>query len=207
MEYKSIKLCELKSDMESGSFEGYASTFGNIDLVGDVVLKGAFNGIEGKTIKLLYQHDTDKPIGILSAKQDDIGLFVKGEINLDVQLGREVKSLMKQGALDAMSIGFITSDWDYDNKNVRQLKKLDLKEVSIVTFPANELALITSVKSNRESIKNERDFERTLRDLGFSKKEAVAITLHGFKSVFKQGEPDEDELTIKFLNKISEGIN
>jgi len=146
---------EIKELSEDGSFSGYGSTYGNVDLDRDVIEKGAFSKSLKrkalKSIKLLWQHDTRQPIGVWKKiYEDDKGLVVEGKLILDVEQGREAYALMKAGAIDSMSAGFMVNPnaTEYDSKRkVRIIKEIDLWEVSIVTFPANPKAKIQRVKS------------------------------------------------------------
>jgi hypothetical protein len=165
--------CEFKGidTDEDGSFEGYASVFGNKDLGNDVIKQGAFaNSIKykkPKQIKLLYQHKTDEPIGVIdSLAEDSRGLKIKGRLAMGTQKGREVYELMKMGALDSMSIGYKLSPEDYkysDKLKKRTITNLELMEISMVTFPMNPKAKITKVKlANMDT----RELEEYLRDVG-----------------------------------------
>lgn len=179
-----IKSVSIDSDRNVGIFEGYGSVFGNKDSYGDVVDLGAFkesisqNGLP----VMLWQHNPSDPIGVYTeAREDSKGLYLKGEINLDVQKGKEAYSLIKQGAIKGMSIGFYTELEEYDSANkVRRLKKVNLLEVSLVTFPANKLANVIGWKGDMP--KTEREFEKLLRQLGYGQTQAKAITSAGFKS-------------------------
>ena len=116
---------ELEAD-DDGSFEGYASVFNNKDLGNDVIKQGSFSNTikskKPKQIKLLYQHKTDEPIGVIdSLAEDTRGLKIKGRLAMGTQKGREVFELMKMGALDSMSIGYRLSPDDY--KYSDKLKK------------------------------------------------------------------------------------
>lgn len=177
---------EMKADNEDGAFEGYGAVFNNEDRGGDMVMPGAFAGCLATTpisrIKMLYQHRTDEVLGhYTEIKEDQRGLFVKGQLNLDVQKAREVHSLMKVGALDSMSIGYRTKRSERDEENyTRKLLEVDLWEVSIVTFPMNDAATVSSIKS---APNNERDLEALLRDAGgYSRAQAKAIVAEGFKA-------------------------
>lgn len=175
-----------------GTFEGYGAIFGNKDSVNDIIEKGAFIETLAKDglPALLLQHDSEAVIGkFTEAYEDERGLYMKGEINLDVQRARECYSLLKQGALKGMSIGYNTQDYVYDQTTgIRRLKKLKLLEVSIVTFPANDKAKITGVKFFPKTI---REFENWLREAGgFSKKQAKAVASDGWKAF--DGEHRED---------------
>ena len=143
---------EFKVDAALRRIEGYASTFGNRDLVNDVVVKGAYQNTlakRGDRIKALRDHAA--PIGrIIQAQEDSTGLFVVKQIS-DTPLGNETMTLVADGVLDSMSIGYQTVKADYglhsDGQKARFLRELRLQEVSVVTFPANEAAVITGVKS------------------------------------------------------------
>ena len=180
MQFKNATF-ELKREPDSdGVFEGYASIFGVVDQGMDVVERGAFTKSlgSGRKVKLLWQHDMAQPIGVWDEiKEDERGLFVKGRILKDVQKGKEAMALMRAGAIDSMSIGYRTIEaMDEGNGRVRKLMEVELHEVSLVTFPMLPDAVITDVKS----IKTIREFEKALRDAGFSLTEAKAIAADGF---------------------------
>lgn len=150
---KSFKLKADEQVLETGVFEGYASVFGNVDRVGDMVMAGAFKDTikdNNGYIKLQYNHkDT---IGIATIAEDEKGLRIKASVNLDVQKGREVLSLIKQGAIDKMSFAYDVLDEEkavVNGKQIFKLKELKLYEVSAVDFPANEASEILAVKSDR----------------------------------------------------------
>jgi HK97 family phage prohead protease len=147
---------DLKQVEPDGTFAGYASLFNTEDMGRDIVLPGAFRdslAARGATgIKMLFQHKPDEPIGVWeSLKEDARGLFVRGRLMLDVARAREVLSLMRSGALDGLSIGFRAVTGQRDARTgIRRLAKVDLWEISIVTFPLLPEARIAHVKSARE---------------------------------------------------------
>lgn len=172
-------------EADSGEFEGYGSVFGVVDSYNEVVDKGAF--LESLATygmpKLLLQHSTRNVGGIwLEAKEDERGLWMRGKLNLDVQDSREAYSLLKMGALSGLSIGFRTiEETTNSDTGITHLKKVKLYEVSIVTFPANEAATISAVKSAPDTI---RDFENFLREAGkYSQSEAKLIASKGFNAL------------------------
>lgn len=183
-------------DSATGEFEGYASVFGVKDWYRDVVMPGAFKESlaehkkNGTMPKLLWQHDSHSPIGIFTDMyEDEKGLYAKGKLLLDVTLGREAYTLLKHKAVDAMSIGYSTRRYEIvedetdDMDGVRKLLQVDLWETSLVTFPANESALITNVKGE-ESLPTEREFERWLtREAGFTRSQAITIIRDGYKAL------------------------
>jgi len=147
-----IKKLSFEEHDEYAYFEGYAAVFGNEDLTGDIIEKGAFRKTlsdmkaANKVIPLLYQHDPDKPIGVIrEIYEDNKGLFVKGEINPETEKGKEAYALLKQGALNGLSIGYeVVKSTNRNGKRI--LTEIKLWEISIVTFPANERANIVRVK-------------------------------------------------------------
>lgn len=145
-----------------GVFSGYASLFGTADLSGDLVMPGAFSrslarrGAGG--IRMLYQHDPAEPIGVWTEIREDArGLFVRGRLMADVARGREVASLMRAGALDGLSIGFKTVKARPDRAaGIRRLNEIDLWEISVVTFPMQPDARVSSVKTTGLAAKMRR---------------------------------------------------
>jgi len=144
----------LKAIDSTGCFSGYASVFDVEDNHGDVIFAGAFTNslLEkdfSKEVKLLWQHNANEPIGIFTKiYEDDYGLYVEGKLLLEVERAREAYSLLQNGAVQGLSIGFIVNDFDYAEDGTRIIYEADLWEVSLVTFPANEKAVITEVKSD-----------------------------------------------------------
>ncbi|MFZ4532486.1 MAG: HK97 family phage prohead protease [Alsobacter sp.] len=124
-----------------GHIAGYASLFGVVDLGRDMVLPGAFaaslarRGSAG--IRMLWQHDPAEPIGVwTSLVEDRAGLAVRGRLNLAVARARELDALVRQGAVDGLSIGFRVVAATTDRRSgVRRIARIDLWEVSLVTFP------------------------------------------------------------------------
>ena len=147
---------DIKAISDDGVIEGYASVFGNVDHGGDKVMPGAYVESltrarrEGRTIKMLWNHDPSQPIGIWEDLAEDAkGLWGKGRLVLDVARAREIHALAKAGAVQGLSIGYRTLKSTPEG-NVRLLEKLELYEVSPVTFPMNDLARMTTVKAEDE---------------------------------------------------------
>jgi hypothetical protein len=122
--------------------EGYASLFGRRDQGGDVVRRGAYAAslaalaAGGRRVKMLWQHDPARPIGVWDeVREDERGLWVKGRILAEVAQGREALALVQAGAIDGLSIGYRTVKAERDGAGARVLSELDLWEVSLVTFP------------------------------------------------------------------------
>jgi len=154
-----IQIKEDPANPDSRTVEGWASTFGNKDSYDDIILPGAFAAsLTQRKPKMLYQHNTDQVIGVWdAATETPQGLYVKGRI-LPTALGNDAYTLCQAGAIDSMSIGYTTIDasLDYDS-GIRTLKQLDLWEVSLVTFPANDQARITTVKAMAEDLSAAHD--------------------------------------------------
>jgi HK97 family phage prohead protease len=138
----------------AGSFEGYASLFGAEDQGRDVVMPGAFQASLARagaaSVRMLFQHDPAQPIGAWEVIREDArGLYVRGRLTLDVARGREILALMREGALDGLSIGFRTRKAVRDARSgLRRLYEIDLWEISIVTFPMLPDARISAVKAD-----------------------------------------------------------
>mgnify|MGYP003151389981 FL=1 len=166
-EFKAFRF-DVKDISEEGKFDGYASTFGNIDLGNDIVTRGAFaktistnNGV----VPILDSHDPTNQLGWNeSAEEDSRGLKVRGSLDLNIQKAKERHSLMRSakalGAKMGLSIGYQTIKAEPHNikPDVRVLKEVHLMEYSVVTFPMNPKASVTRVKQidgvNIEDVKN-----------------------------------------------------
>lgn len=187
MEYASFAIENLKAMDEEGArvIEGFGSIFNNVDSHSDIVVAGAFaKSIKKRKPAMLWQHKNDMPIGVWeTVKETPEGLYLKGRI-LDTQAGNDAYVLAKEGAISGLSIGFSTKQYEIDSKaGVRKIKEVELYEVSLVTFPSNEKATITNVKSLPET---EREFEQFLRDAGYSHAAAKTLVAHGFKALSGQ---------------------
>lgn len=192
---------EVKAVEDNGVFEGFGSVFGNVDSYKEIVAPGAFSESlaawksVGRLPPVLWQHRSGEPVGPhLSMEEQAVGLHVKGHLLVDdVQRAKEARALMKAKAVNGLSIGFVTREDSYDRvSGIRTLKKIDLWEVSIVTFPANPAAQISSVKSAIDAIETVRDAEAFLRDAGRLSNAQAAAFISRFKSM--SGQRDSDEL-------------
>lgn len=170
-------LLQIKAAGEDGVIEGYGSVFNVVDSYDDVIAAGAFaaslkaHKAAGTMPAMLWQHEGDEPIGVWTDMAEDArGLRVKGQLCLDTSRGKEAHALLKMGALNGLSIGFMSKQWAYDrDTEVRTLTEIDLWEVSLVTFPANGASRVTGVKgADVGAINTLRDAERALRDAGLS---------------------------------------
>jgi HK97 family phage prohead protease len=154
----------VKAVTEDGMIEGYASVFNVIDAEGDIIAPGAFRRTirswqaKNRNVPVLWQHDSAMPIGVTkSMVEDENGLRVQAQLVMPVQKAQEAYALAKAGALGGMSIGFTVPRMAEDGqaaamydeeKGARVFREVRLWEYSMVTFPANEEAVITAVKSD-----------------------------------------------------------
>lgn len=171
----SLNDAEIKLEGDTGRFAGYASVFGGVDSYGDTIIRGAYESTlraNGKP-KMFFNHASyDLPIGKwLSAKEDEHGLFVEGELTLGNPQSDAIRAALKHGTVDGLSIGYYLKKGDFDEtEDGRVIRKVSkLVEVSVVTFPADDAARVdlASIKSEDiEAIESIKDFERLLREVG-----------------------------------------
>ena len=160
-----LKFAGGKPVMTEGAvIEGYASRFGLPDQGGDIVAKGAFGAslarlaAKGDKVRMLWQHDPTKPIGVWDEiREDETGLWVKGRLLSEVALAREAATLIDAGAIDGLSIGYRTVRAEKDQKGRRVLTEVELWEVSLVTFP-----MLPEAKLGRKDADDTRDFAAAL---------------------------------------------
>lgn len=143
----------------AGQFSGYASVFGTVVNNGyappTIIQSGAFAKTlieRGDRIRLLWQHNPDEPIGkIVEARELARGLYVKGKL-ADIEKGRDIVTLLRQKAIDEMSIGFTAIKWemqrDEESDEVRIVSELKLWEISLVTFAADAAARVDKVTTH-----------------------------------------------------------
>tara|TARA_R110002153_G_scaffold213295_4_gene365846 strand:+ start:419 stop:1180 length:762 start_codon:yes stop_codon:yes gene_type:complete len=202
-EMKSMAVAfEVKSyEDEDGQrkFSGYANTFDHLDRAGDITQKGAFT----KSIKehiangtkplMLMHHDTSRPVGVWEKLVEDVkGLYVEGRLTKGVRDADEAYALLKDGALNSMSIGYKVIDDEYDmQKRANLLHEVSLFEISLVSIPANEQSTVMSVKS--DDTVDARALEKTLRDAGLSRREAKAILSKGLSGLSSQRDAEEKD--------------
>lgn len=190
------------------SFSGYGSVFGTVDSYGDTVAKGAFKAslkewkAKGKLPKLLLQHgggflggaDDLVPIGKWEEmREDDHGLFMRGHLfDAGTDRVKATYAAMKAGELDGLSIGFNTRKSKMDNETgIRTLTEIDLWEVSLVTFPANDPARVSDVRA--DALPSEREFERWLRrEAGLTEAQAKTVIAKGYRQVRREAMPSDE---------------
>jgi hypothetical protein len=204
---------EIKAVEENGVFSGYGSVYSVVDDGDDVVEPGCFTeslkswAAKGRMPALLWQHSSRDPIGAYtSMKEDDNGLFVEGKLALKTQRGAEAYELMQMKAISGLSIGFMTREDSFDQKTgIRTIKKADLWECSVVTFPMNDQARISAVKTIEE-IGDLNGAELYLREVGgVSRSEAKAIVSRLFAIARREvGRSDEKSAELKAIAALLE---
>ncbi len=154
----------------NGRFSGYASVFNTVDSQGDSIAPGAFQQslevwrLRKRWPSLLWQHDLHNPIGVIERMvEDDYGLKIQAVLLLDASLARDAYALLKGGAIDSLSIGYVPVDVVKDKASgIRTITSMTLWEVSLVTFPANPLARISDVKADDDGVQAMLDSMRKL---------------------------------------------
>lgn len=210
-----VKTCGLPLDVKAvgddGTIEGYGSVFGVVDTYAEEVMPGAFvDSIRKRKaggVRMLWQHDSGRPIGVWEdLAEDSKGLYAKGRILKDVSTqAKEAYGLLKAGALDGLSIGYreLSSESHGSKPGVMALTELDLREISIVTFAANEKARVEAVKSliADGKLPTIRQFEEHLREQGFPRSLAEAIASKAAPHL--RGEPESADDAMALLQALS----
>lgn len=207
---------ELKAIGESGEIEGYGSVFGNVDSYGEMVMPGAFTASlvearrKGTRIKMLWQHDPAEPIGVWDdLAEDSKGLYARGRLLIDKsEQARKAHGLLQDGAIDGLSIGYRLeqSQQHPDKPGVLQLTKIALREISVVTFQANDRARVESVKHLLAAgeVPTVRQFEELLREAGFSKSLATAIAVRAAPCL--RGDPAREASAAEFVQRLHSAL-
>ena len=204
---------EIKEMSDTGSFEGYGAVFGNVDFNGDVIEKGAFKQTlkehksKRKMPAMLWSHNTQLPIGEWKEmSEDDNGLLVKGQLWVDgnssgfksVPEAERARNMMMSNGPKGLSVGFFTTKSGFERRKfanpldsreeieatVRVVKGINLLEVSPTVFPANPESNVFSAKG-LSLYADKRALERTLKDMGFTGREAKAIIADGWEGLMR----------------------
>lgn len=212
-----IKALSEKDD--TGAFEGYGAVFGNVDVFGEKVMPGAFvqslvdHKRAGTRVKMFWYHDPREVVGRwVDLAEDKKGLFVKGQLNLKVGRAAELHSLMKDGDVDGLSIGFRVIKGE-ENNGVFELQQLDLVEISIVSLPANPRATVDEVKTVQHAAKFDafckaladgkpppvKDFEDILREAGVPRSMATRVASVGYAKAIRSDSESAAEAVMQEL--------
>lgn len=199
----SLNDCRLKfaGDGKKGRFEGYASKFNGDDSYGDTILPGAYADTLARhaTPKMFINHRSyELPTGKwLTLAEDSEGLIVEGELTIGMRQADDLALAMQHGTVDGMSIGFMLSRDDYDWKDGmsgRIIKCVtQLVEISVVTFPADDAARTSDLKSALDSLATIADFEGFLRESGHFTKGMSGLLVKRAEEIFGRAAPAPSE--------------
>ena len=181
MQHKNLSFdrLELKLSESGRKFSGYASVFGGVDSYGDTILPGAYKKTIGKRerpIQLRWNHYGPVIGKWVAIDEDEKGLYVEGELTPGHSVAEDAYASLKHGSVTGMSIGYRAKQINVISDDLRELKEIELIEISIVESPADLAAQISDVKSAIEDAESLKEIERLLRDAaGFSRSDAVAL--------------------------------
>lgn len=176
-----VEAVEFKFDeARKGFFSGYASKFNGVDSYGDTILPGAYaQTLSNRQRPVLMKWNHFGPVigKWTKAAEDDHGLYVEGELTPGHSVAEDVYASMKHGAVTGLSIGFrIPSGGSAKEGKLRQLKRIDLIEISVVESPADLGAQIGNVKSFLDEAESLKEIESLLREAaGFTRADACAL--------------------------------
>jgi HK97 family phage prohead protease len=177
---------QLKAVDKEGTFTGFASTYNNVDLVGDAVMPGSFTKsiqLQGDGYPVLWCHDQSQPLGIGKIRDDPKGLIIDGKLTMADPNAQRVLAHMKSGSVRGLSIGYdlprSPDKTSYAEDGTRILREIKLFEVSLVSIPANPKAMVTAVKSLS-------DVERVLHGLRDASEPAVVAQLRQIDAELKR---------------------
>lgn len=196
-----LELCNLTFDQKAGAspddpveFQGYASVWGRVDSYGDTMIKGAFEpSLKERRPMMLFGHSPGRVPGKwISYKEDDKGLLVHGQLTPGHSEAKDIAASLKHGALNGLSVGGYTTDWEPQKNGGRVIKAFDLYEISVVSMPAEQEARIdtASVKQMLDECEKLSDFESFLREAGGLSKSAATALVARFGRIAR-GEPVE----------------
>jgi HK97 family phage prohead protease len=196
---------------DEGSFSGYASVFGGVDSYNDTIMSGAYKGVierihsgAARMPKMFVNHKSyELPVGKWkSIDEDETGLLMSGELTPGMADAQAVKAAMQHGTIDGLSIGYALNRDDVEmvekeDGMVRIIKNIsELYEISIVTYPADDLARVdlSSVKNTLDMVESIKDFEDFLREAGGFSKSLATATASRAKRLFSQSESEKQKL-------------
>lgn len=204
---------EIREDGEGeGIFEGHAAIFDKENSHGEIVQRGSFKdtlksrGTKG--VKMLFSHDRAMPIGKWTElREDSKGLFVRGQLLMQLDKAKEAFLLMREGILDGLSIGFRVLEDTFDReKEVLLLNKIDLREISLVLMPSAEDALVSKVRdASPEDITTKLELEKALRNAGFSRSTSQYIVA-GWSPPARRNAEGGDEELVRTLRRMTETL-
>lgn len=210
VEFKSVSRLHMKQfDVEAGEIKAYVTTFGNEDLVGDIMDTKAldgfverFNKAENSSLPMLWEHNRQEIIGEWKSFEiDEKGVIGKGQLYKGVSKADDVRIYLEKGAVGSVSIGFMSKDYETLDSGGRKFNEIDLFETSIVITPANPQAQIVSAKTDDGEI-DIRLLEKALRDAGLSRTEAKTFISAGKDTLrdVVETEQKHDDVMAQLIN-------
>lgn len=220
LQHRDLQFEFIKSDALAKGFIAGIATTPRVDSYGDIIAAGAFQesittrGVSGPTsVKMLAQHRSDTPIGNWTKLEyDGDKLMAEGQLDLDDTVGQKYHNYAKKGQIGSFSVGFQTKVRKYDEENdILTILKGDLREISLVTFPANEDAIITDVRSEGNNIKLSDMEKKIAQEYDLTRTQACALirslrTSGLFEPVTIPIVEKEDDEILKMLTKLQDNL-
>lgn len=203
----SLSDCELKFAGAEGRFTGYGSVFSVVDAHNDIIMPGAYADVlkAGDPVDVHVNHDWMSgalPVGRWSGLAEDAkGLAGTADLVMQMSTAANAYWAMKSGIVNGLSVAIIPDHKATERRpdGVRVIHRVKaLKEISIVTSPANAQARVMDIKALDdlhdaiEAVQTIRDFEGLLRDAGGLTKGAAAALTARAKFLFGQGDPSKE---------------
>lgn len=204
-----LRSAELKAEGgDARVFSGYASRFGGVDAYGDTIVKGAYQDTlrdRDRPVLLRWNHVGPVVGRFTEMKEDDVGLFVRGELTPGHSTADDVYASLKHGAVSGLSIGYRVPPGGAEERNgIRYLKRIDLVEISIVESPADLGANVEDVKTDVTSAKS---MEKALRDIGLSKRQAKRFMARGFEGLAMSDAEEEAKEIADALERLNAALS
>lgn len=184
----SLSECDIKFAAAEGAFSGYGSVFGVLDSKNDIIMPGAYAEVlkSGGPVPVYVNHGWlrgDLPVGSWAdLKEDARGLYGQASLVLQMPAALNAYWGLKSGLVTGLSVAIIPDSKATERRSdgARVIHRIQaMKEISIVTDPANAESRVVDVKFRDEldQVETVRDFERLLRDVGaFDQQSAKALT-------------------------------
>lgn len=209
MKTKSLLMgVKVAPEEQAGTFTGYASVFGNVDSYGDKVVPGAFTeslksfGESGSGIPCYWSHQMSDPMMCIgwtkSAVEDEHGLKVDVQLDLDNPNGAQAYKLIKAGVVGQMSFAFEIEDYadvkTEEDGSHTELRKLKIFEVSLVQVGANQATELLDVKSRLSDFQESQELPSGIKERLVKAQEMLDSVLND-EGLGKEPEPSDNIVT------------
>lgn len=217
----SLSDADVKFAAADGVFTGYGSVFGVVDAHNDLIMPGAYADVlaSGNPVDVYVNHDWINgalPVGRWSGLSEDArGLSGQAELVMQMRGGSDAYWAMKRGLVNGLSVAIIPDNKSTERRadGVRVIHRIKaLKEISIVTDPANDQARVTDIKymddalEAVEELQTVRDFERFLRDAGGLSKGLATALVGRAKMIFATGELGQCDVEAKAMSELAKRL-